>query len=556
MTIPVAIYARVSTDEQTENFSIASQLDLLKNYCRSMQYKIYNEYVDPGYSGTTQNRPALQRLLNDASKGKFKLVIVYRIDRFFRSVKDLLLIVDHMDRLGIAFCSVTEPFDTSNPIGKFMLSLLGSIAQLERDTFIERSQLGKLRRAQEGYVVLSNPPLGYDYDRENGQLRINEEEAETIRLIFSEYIKPDNSTISIAKILKALGRPTKKGGKWDGERVYSILVKSVYVGEWVYKSRKTSVKVFVPQIINQATFNKAQELLKERRNMIHRTNKRQYLLRGILKCKKCGWDMGGTTQYLYKRKSGKKIGKPRSEKHYYRCGKNISAIHYPERELERCSTTWVKGAELENKVLEHLIDILSNPDRLQEAVCSQDNSLENTKKELNQNFKEIEQAISRCDKEKERILKAYREELIELEDLGKEMDRIKERNQNLARQTEELKLKIAMEDTKIKGIKTLMERYQGINVHDILNAPFEEKREFLMKLVKVIWIDTKEDGSIHLDIECIIPELNFHPPSGGNNTPGDNGTNNRRNGNANSEFCTIPPLASHGPPRLPQRYHL
>lgn len=547
MSLPVAIYARVSTEEQSENFSIASQLDLLKNYCRSMQYKIYNEYVDPGYSGTTQDRPALKKLLEDASKGNFKMVIVYRIDRFFRSVKDLLFVVDHLDRLGVAFCSVTEPFDTSNPIGKFMLSLLGSIAQLERDTFIERSQLGKLRRAQEGYVVLSNPPLGYDYDRESGQLVINEQEAETVRLIFSEYIKPDASTLTVAKTLKALGRPTKKGGKWDGERVYSILVKSAYVGKWVYKSRKTSVKVFVPPIIDQATFNKAQELLKERRNMIHRANKRQYLLRSILKCKKCGWDMGGTTQYLYKRKNGKKIGKPRSEKHYYRCGKNITVIHYPERGLEKCSASWVKGAELENKVLEHLVDILSNPDRLQEAIGSQDNSLEHTKKELNEKLKEIDQAISRCNNEKERILKAYREELIELEDLGKEMDRIKERRQNLEQQAEELKLKISMEDNKVNGVKALMERYRGIDVHSILNAPFEEKREFLMKLVKVIWVDTREDGSIHLDIECIIPELNAPPPGGGggNGTPDNNGANNRKNGGANSGICTIPPLASH-----------
>lgn len=537
--LTVAIYARVSTDEQAENFSIPAQLELLRSYCHSMGYVIFDEYVDAGYSGTTQNRPDLQRLLNDAEEGKIQVILVYRIDRFFRSVKDLLLIVDHLDGLGVSFRSVTEPFDTTNPIGKFMLSLLGSIAQLERDTFIERSRMGKMRRAEEGYVVLTHPPFGYDYiipgrktgengirrnKGERGYLIINDEEAETVVLIFKEYIKPDSSTYSVAELLTKLGKKTKRGGKWTGERVYAILTDTCYIGEWLYKD----VKVQIPHIISRETFDIAHILLKDRRNMMYRETSRQYLLRGLLRCDSCGSHMGGTTEVMRHKKNGKKYGDPYGEVQYYRCHKNIMALRKNEPD-DHCDAPWIRGEELERQVLSYLADTLSNSEKLQKAIDSHKSTFNVKRAEIEKKLKEIDNKIVKLSSEKERILKAYREGIIEIKDLKKEIDFIKNKQTALEQGLNEMRLKLNLENDKTNNIKSLTEKYKNMDLNKILNAPFNEKRELLMKLVSNIWVKNKENGSIEINIECIIPELDSLPR-------GSRGT--------------VTPLASHEPPRF------
>jgi len=514
----IALYARVSTEEQTENFSIPAQMELLRSYCRSMNYTIYSEYIDAGYSGTTQDRPELQRLLRDAEQGKFQVILVYRIDRFFRSVKDLLFIVDYLDSIGVSFRSVTEPFDTMNPIGKFMLSLLGSIAQLERDTFIERSRMGKMRRAEEGYVVLTHPPFGYDYiiperktgddgkkqkNGKRGYLVINDEEAETVGLIFKEYIKPDSSTYSVAELLTKLGKRTKRNGKWTGERVYAVLTDTCYVGEWLYKG----IKVQIPSIIDRETFDKAQNLLKERRNMIHRKTPRQYLLRGLLRCGYCGSHMGGTTEVAKHRKNGKKYGEPYGETHYYRCHKNIMSSR--NKRADRCDAPWIRGEELERHVLSYLALTLSNSERLQEAINSHNNSTGAKRAELENKIKDLNKKLMKLLNEKERILQAYREGVIEISDLKKEIDLVKEKQTSLEQNIEELRLYLNLENERINNINNLAEKYKNLNLENILNAPFNEKRDLLMKLVSNIWVKSR-DNPIKVNIECIIPELD-HP---------------------------------------------
>ena len=118
--ITVALYARVSTEEQKENFSLAAQIELLKKHASGNSYEIFSEYVDGGYSGTSYERPELQRLLVDAKQNKFNLILVYRVDRFFRSNKDLLNVVSELEGMGVNIRSITEPFDTTNYLGKFV----------------------------------------------------------------------------------------------------------------------------------------------------------------------------------------------------------------------------------------------------------------------------------------------------------------------------------------------------------------------------------------------------------------------------------------------------
>ena len=148
----VAIYARVSTSDQ----STESQLLDLRRYVRERSWHIFNEFCDNGISGTTDSRPALNELMNDAKKRRFDTVLVWRFDRFARSTKHLILAFEEFRNLGIDFVSYQENIDTSSPLGSAIFTIISAVAQLERDIIAERVKAG-LRRARENGKKLGRP---------------------------------------------------------------------------------------------------------------------------------------------------------------------------------------------------------------------------------------------------------------------------------------------------------------------------------------------------------------------------------------------------------------
>ncbi|NQU84118.1 MAG: recombinase family protein, partial [Parcubacteria group bacterium] len=134
----IAIYTRVSTEDQVrEGYSLEVQREYLTNFALQQNYEIFRLYSDEGISGGTTDRPALQELLKDAKNKKFDLVLVYKIDRFSRSLKDLLSLVDKLEFFGVGFKSATEPFDSTTSAGKLMFQQLGSFAEFERNRLAE-----------------------------------------------------------------------------------------------------------------------------------------------------------------------------------------------------------------------------------------------------------------------------------------------------------------------------------------------------------------------------------------------------------------------------------
>jgi DNA invertase Pin-like site-specific DNA recombinase len=147
-----AIYGRVSTlDQSTE-----SQLLDLRRYVQDRGWKVYREYVDNGISGTKESRPELDRLMADAKKRKFDIVLVWRFDRFARSTKHLIIALEEFRNLGIDFVSYQENIDTSSPLGSAIFTIISAVAQLERDIIAERVKAG-LRRARENGKKLGRP---------------------------------------------------------------------------------------------------------------------------------------------------------------------------------------------------------------------------------------------------------------------------------------------------------------------------------------------------------------------------------------------------------------
>ena len=156
----VAIYCRVSTLEQSND----SQLLDLKRYIQERGWHIFKEYCDNGISGSKDNRPALNELLDDAKKRRFDVVLVWRFDRFARSTKHLILALEEFRNLGIDFVSYQENIDTSSPLGSAIFTIISAVAQLERDIIAERVKSG-LRRAKENGKKLGRPRVAVDVTR-------------------------------------------------------------------------------------------------------------------------------------------------------------------------------------------------------------------------------------------------------------------------------------------------------------------------------------------------------------------------------------------------------
>ncbi len=185
MPLKVALYGRVSTDGQDPEV----QLSALRLHASNRGWEIVEEYVDKGFSGAKERRPALDRLMKEAWVGKFQAVLVWRFDRFARSVKNLISALEIFRTLKIDFVSLQEQFDTSTPIGQAMFTIIGAMAQLERDIIRERVKAG-LERARANGVRLGRPTA----EAQSDQVKVLREQGLSLGEI-AQRLKCSRSTV-------------------------------------------------------------------------------------------------------------------------------------------------------------------------------------------------------------------------------------------------------------------------------------------------------------------------------------------------------------------------
>lgn len=340
----VAIYIRVSTQEQAkEGYSIAAQRDKLLAFSMARDWLVNDIYIDDGYTGTNLERPALKRLLSDIKNTD--VILVYKLDRLSRSQRDVLYLVEERFlENAVDFVSLLESFDTTTPFGRAMLGILAVFAQLERDTILERSKLGKERRAKDGKWRGGPVPLGYDYI--NGSLNINEYEASIIRQIFERYIEGTGMD-SIAKHLNAKGFRSKQNGKFTASKIKVYLNNPIYAGLVPYKD--TTFLGSHKGIIDVDTFNLTKALSEDRKISFRKTS--NALLGGLLTCGKCGAKM-----FMRRIKSYR----------YYTCYTYHGAPSHMMTS-NSCSIGYINASKLEGQIISHL-SYLKDDDQLIDSL--------------------------------------------------------------------------------------------------------------------------------------------------------------------------------------------
>src|SRR6266508_2429067 len=293
----IATYTRISTDEDRQPFSLGAQAERLEAYARSQDgWRIVRRFTDQA-SGATLDRPGLRQALQEGAAGVYELLLVYRVDRLSRSVRQLAEIGENLDHFGVSLRSATEPFDTSTAAGKMMLQMLAVFAEFERTTIVERITAGMERAASEGRWIVGSTRFGYVRDRERKEIVPDPSRADIVRRIFRMYAEERMGAEAIAQVLNAEGHRSKNGVPFARPNVLWILRNPVYVGRVVFRGKVHAGSH--EGIVDEQIFEAVQAILAERRDSqaLKRGHPSDYMLSGVLRCGRCRKAYVGTAAH-------------------------------------------------------------------------------------------------------------------------------------------------------------------------------------------------------------------------------------------------------------------
>lgn len=254
----VVSYVRISSDSQIDNTSIEEQSEKIDLYCKLHGIQLIRTFKDEGESGSkTDKRKGYNDMLEYIKDNDIDSIIVYKADRIHRSLKNLLIMIDDLEEIKVAFISVTEQFDTSNAQGMLFLQMIGSFAEFERKTINARTKSGRVATAKQGKYAGGNIAFGYKLvDKNSMELDIMQEEAEIVKTIFKLRVE-GKSLQRIANELNENGL-LKDKKEWSKQAISYILSNRIYIGEYKYNGKKENNEITykVDRIISKQLWNK------------------------------------------------------------------------------------------------------------------------------------------------------------------------------------------------------------------------------------------------------------------------------------------------------------
>ncbi|AMN37093.1 MULTISPECIES: recombinase family protein [Clostridium] len=508
----IAIYCRVSTDEQAEfGYSIDEQKRLLEEWCKANDYIIYKCYSDRGISGKNiKDRPALKELLSDAKAGKFDMVISWKINRVSRKLEDVLKIVNLLEKNNITFKSYSEPFETDTPAGRMQFQMMALIGEFERGTIAQNVKMGMIAKAKSGNWC-GGRVLGYDLVPNNSpeeekkgknKLEINEKEAEIVRFIFNEYSKGKGYK-AITNKMNKLGYKTKKGNNFSVGSIRDILTNPVYIGEirynvrqnWSEKRRRNinpnpiRVKGKHEAIIDRELWDKVQLILESKKGKPSRIYDGEYPLTGILRCPKCGAGMviSRTTNTLADG-TKKRIA-------YYCCG------NWKNKGTSVCNSNTIRVDKANEYVFKKIEELVSNEAMIKAVVKNINKERKDKVKPAKRLLSDIDKELEKLDKRKRKIFEAYEDDIITKEEFQIRKDELNEKIRNLEEEKKPLLKTISeevSEEIPYEFIKDIL-----MNFSKILNSSVsrEQQKKLLHMIISEITMnESREIDSIKLNI--------------------------------------------------------
>lgn len=518
---PVALYARVSSEQQARQATVESQIAELKQRAEADKHVVLPNdiYVDEGYSGASLVRPALEQLRDKAAEGGLDVIYVHSPDRLARRYAYQVLLLDELSQHGTSVIFVHGPSGETAE-DELLTQVQGMIAEYERAKILERSRRGKLHRARQGLVnPLSNAPYGYLYVRKNDQEPAHYEillhEAKVVRRVFKWLVHEQKSIGEIVRILNAEGIPTRKNAsRWDRSTVWGLLRNPAYIGKAAYgkteaverhgkllrpirgrnpiprrakstyrdKASEEWIYIDVPVIVSVKVFTAANEQLERNRRLSQRNARgKRYLLQGLVVCAKCGYAYYGKTV-------SRAAAKGKDQWAYYRC---VGTDSYRFAGGRVCDNKQLRVDQLDSYVWESVRGYLEEPERVVEE-WSRRGASDGVQAELRQQRDEAARLLTVQERSLRRLLDAYEAGVLELDELTTRSERVRARIESARGDLKDAEAKLSemIEIHEVVGrLETFGDRVRG----RLDELSWHERRQLIRILVARVEID--EEGA-------------------------------------------------------------
>jgi DNA invertase Pin-like site-specific DNA recombinase len=540
-----AIYARVSSARQKKDETIGSQTAALRAHAQALGLEVPEEWVfeDEGHSGATLIRPALERLRDVVAGVGADVVLCYSPDRLARKFAYQALLIEEFARAGTRVEFVNGPRGDS-PEDQLLVQFQGMFAEYEKAQIMERYRRGKAHRARTGSVnVLSGAPFGYRYlrksDHAGAAYEIVDHEAALVAELFRRYADDGATIAELARWLTEQGVATRTGkARWDRSVVWGMLRNPAYAGRAVYgktiavhespglnrrarlegrttprasktvdRPREEWTHIPVPGIVDEGTFARVALRLEDNKRFASRNSKTPNLLQGLAACAGCGYGYYRTSTNT----TNKKI-------HYYRC---LGSDDWRYDGGRVCANKPVRADYLDQVVWDHITGLLADPQLIRAEI---DKRLDQarTADPTNRQRASLELALAKASSAITRMIEAFSEQLISIDELRTRMPDLRARETNLRNQIAAIDAQQADRELYLT-LATDIEAFLT-QLHDRANtADIDQRQRVLRLVVKDVLI-----GPDNITVRHRIP-VRQHATSGtretgGTDTEGDHQT--------------------------------
>jgi site-specific DNA recombinase len=522
----VALYARVSTSQQEKTDTIESQLAALHAYVAAHDHTVLPEHIflDNGVSGSRLDRPALDRLRDQARFGDFEAVIILSPDRLARSYPHQWLLLEEFKKEGCQVIFMENPFGDS-PHGQLLAQMQGMIAEYERSQIADRTRRGRLHKARKTeFLPWAYRVYGYHYiPKQAGLLprvEIHPEQAAVVRDMFRWLIQEQLTTRQIVKRLNALRVPTRTGQNavWHAASVRGILNNSIYTGQGYYNRTKSGVPrkesrrkfhprtdnyareprpleewvpITAPAILSAETFAKAQEQLKQNQAKARRAyqpRSQRYLLRTLVRCGQCQLHMQAGHQLSVCK---------RYEYLYYCCaGKDPVTVG----RVERCPSRRVRADRLDTLVWSLVRELLQDPQVILQEYALWQHVQQGQQGQFQEQLDRIDTQRQHLERQLQRLIDAYQQEIITLHDLSTRREQITQRLKGFEQERHHVE---QQRDTTIKWdrIADNIEQFRTLLGSNLDLLSYEDRQAVVQLLVEKVVV--YPDGAV--EVHHVLP---------------------------------------------------
>ncbi len=522
----IAIYARVSSDQQAQHDTIASQLAAVQAFATAQGVRIDPDliFADNGISGTTLARPKLDALRDKAAAAEIEQILILNPDRLARKYTHQLMLVEEFKKLGVTITFVNRQIATS-PEDQLLLQMQGVIAEYEREKIVERHRRGKLHKAQQGKVcVLSGAPYGYVYisatDTEEARYEIHEREAAVVQRVFQLLVNEQQSIGAIARRLTAEQIPTRRDvGRWERSVVWAMLRNPAYTGQAAYRKtevverkrptkqardhsfypkhvhsstrdrpREDWIRSPVPALISEAVFERAHERLEANKRFSPRNNKRyEYLLSGLVRCQQCGYA-------LY----GKPASNSKYKRLYYRCAGQDG---HRWKEGRVCTAHPVRVEALDDLVWEQTCKLLAQPELVLQEYTHRAQKKQRQSSEVTALLAKKKRELKQQEVEKERLLDLYQTGHVGLPEIEPRLKSIRAKIKKLHDECALVEKETKEEHHRLQLIEQFAVFAQRMNTN-LSTLGFAERKHLVRLLVEEVIVNTSTE---EITVRHILP---------------------------------------------------